>query len=222
MSKNCTAPITNFQIRKNEMKTETKKIRKGFTLIELLVVVAIIALLASVVMAALSSARGKAYVAAVAQTQREMQKAVELYVTDMGFYPPDTGRGEDPGLAKPLPYNLDNGRDCNTNPGDCPAVCANCPADWIAQVQAKWRGPYIGLWPPTTPWGGEYDFNYWPLGSDRYGCLVPPGIYIGAQGDYNNLHTIPPEAEQELINKKLDNDGCSTLNGESQIWLGSI
>lgn len=204
------------------MKTENKKLKNyknGFTLIELLVVVAIIGVLASVILIALNKTKNKAYIAATAQTQRELQKAVELYYSDTGFYPPDVGRGWDPGLFKPLPYNLDTGKDCNTNGADCPS-CSNCPSDWITQVQNNWQGPYVGFWPPNTPWGGEYDFNYWPMTVDRYGCIVQPGIYVGAQGDYSNSHTIPAEAEQELLNKKLDNDGC--LNGESQILLGNI
>lgn len=188
---------------------------QAFTLIELLVVISVIGLLASVVLIALNSAREKARVAAVALTQRQLQKAVELYFDQMGFYPPDVGRGWDPGFAKPLPYNLDNGLDCNVSPADCP-VCGQCPADWITRVQANWRGPYA-VWPATTPWNGEYDYNYWAAGTDRYGCLVSPGIYVGAQGDYANANTIPPGAEQELLNKQLDSDGC--LNGESQMAL---
>ncbi len=214
-----------FSIRKSSPIPSINKImksnnyKKGFTLIELLVVIAIIGTLSAVVLVVLNKARGKAYVASTATTQRELQKAIELYYSDMGFYPPDVGRGWDPGLFKPLPYNLDNGKDCNINGADCP-VCSNCSSDWIASVQNNWNGPYVGLWPTNTPWGGEYDFNYWPTINYRYGCIIPAGIYLGAQGDYGNSHTIPVEAEQELLNKGLDNDGC--LNGESQILLGNL
>lgn len=201
------------------MKTENKNCEKGFTLIELLVVIAIIGILASTVLAVLNGARGKAYIAATVVTQRELQKSVEIYSLYMGFYPPDVERGWDPGLAKPLPYNLDTGEDCNTDPGDCP-VCTTCPGNWVTLVQNNWKGPYISRWPPNTPWGGEYDYNYWPVATDRYGCIVPAGIYVGAQGDYVNAHTIPPAAEQDLLNKKLDADNC--LNGESEILLYSL
>ena len=103
----------------------------------------------------------------------------------------------------------------NTNAADCPA-CPQCPVDWITQVQNKWRGPYIGSW-PSTPWGGKYDYNYWPAGASRYGCTIPAGIYIGVQGDYNDNNMIPADAEQQLLNQKLDSDGC--LDGESQMIL---
>jgi len=201
------------------MKT-IKKIRSvksgaGFTLIELLVVISVIGLLASMILVSLNSAREKSRVAAAAMTQRQLQKAVELYLDQMGFYPPDTGRGWDPGFAKPLPYNLDTGADCNVNSGDCPA-CGHCPTDWITQAQANWRGPYMGTW-PSTPWGGKYDYNHWAAVTDRYGCLVPAGIYVGAQGDYSNANTIPAVSEQSMLDKQLDNDGC--LNGESQMVL---
>ncbi|HXK37918.1 MAG TPA: type II secretion system protein [Candidatus Paceibacterota bacterium] len=58
--------------------------RKGFTLIELLVVIAIIALLSSVVLAALSSARAKARDARRISDIRQIQRAVDLYADDHG------------------------------------------------------------------------------------------------------------------------------------------
>lgn len=61
--------------------------RRGFTLIELLVVVAIIGMLASVVLASLTSARAKAKDARRAADLRQIQNALELYATDNGSYP---------------------------------------------------------------------------------------------------------------------------------------
>ncbi len=61
--------------------------KKGFTLIELLVVVAIISLLASVVMASLSSARVKAKDSGTFQALVQMRNALELYRSSFGKYP---------------------------------------------------------------------------------------------------------------------------------------
>jgi len=59
---------------------------KGFTLIELLVVIAIIGILASVVLASLSSARNKGKDAAVKSQLSSMRAQAELYNTKIGNY----------------------------------------------------------------------------------------------------------------------------------------
>lgn len=59
---------------------------RGFTLIELLVVISIIALLSSVVLAALSTARMKARDAQRIANAQELIKALEIYAVDSGTY----------------------------------------------------------------------------------------------------------------------------------------
>lgn len=66
------------------MKIDSKK---GFTLIELLVVIAIIGILASVVLASLNSARGKARDAKRMADLKQIQIALELFRSDNGAYP---------------------------------------------------------------------------------------------------------------------------------------
>lgn len=61
---------------------------KGFTLIELLVVIAIIGLLSSIVLASLSSARGKARDSRRLSDMRQIQIALDMYYFDKNQYPP--------------------------------------------------------------------------------------------------------------------------------------
>ena len=64
--------------------------KRGFTLIELLVVIAIIGLLASIVLASLSSARVKARDAKRFSDMRNIRTALDLYNLKNNTYPPST------------------------------------------------------------------------------------------------------------------------------------
>ena len=68
-----------------------KKENKGFTLIELLVVIAIIAILSTVVMAGLNSARAKGRDAKRVADIKALQSALELCSDVNDGYPPETG-----------------------------------------------------------------------------------------------------------------------------------
>ena len=62
---------------------------EGFTLIELPVVAAIIAILASLVMASVSKRVERGKMAKCTSNVRQMALALTLYVDDQGYYPPD-------------------------------------------------------------------------------------------------------------------------------------
>lgn len=66
---------------------------RGFTLIELLVVISIIALLSSVILAALNQARAKARDAQILSDVRTLTTVMELYYDDRGYYPATSGSG---------------------------------------------------------------------------------------------------------------------------------
>lgn len=67
--------------------SESRRIARGFTLIELLVVIAIIAILASLLLPALSKARTGAHRAACGSKVRQQMLGVNLFVTDNNHYP---------------------------------------------------------------------------------------------------------------------------------------
>lgn len=194
---------------------------RGFTLIELLVVIAIIGLLSTLALISVNSARQSAHIVVATQQQRMMMTAVEMYFNDMGFYPPDVGRGWDPGFVRPMPWNPDV-EDGEISPSSSPGTdCRNCPEDWEDRIQQNWSGPYLTTWPKKTPWNGEYDYNYWPSGGFRMGCSSSPGIYIGVEGYYGDVSgLIPSSTEQTMVDKGYDGDRC--VNGESQMLLEGL
>lgn len=63
--------------------------KRGFTLIEIMVVIAIIGILASIVMAALGTAKGSARDGRRVSDIKNIQLALSLYYNDNGFYPTD-------------------------------------------------------------------------------------------------------------------------------------
>jgi prepilin-type N-terminal cleavage/methylation domain-containing protein len=69
---------------------KNKKIRGGFTLIELLVVISIISLLTSIVLSSLSTSNQKGRDTAKIRAMQEVRSALQLYLTDKGFYPVGT------------------------------------------------------------------------------------------------------------------------------------
>jgi prepilin-type N-terminal cleavage/methylation domain-containing protein/prepilin-type processing-associated H-X9-DG protein len=104
--------------------TESSHLRgpNGFTLVELLVVIAIIAILASLLLPALSRAKGAAHLAKCKSNERQMGVAVALHLVDYGIYPMDYdyNSGQDsPGtwVGRLKPYTS-----CDWNQGifDCP------------------------------------------------------------------------------------------------------
>ncbi len=130
---------------------------RGFTLIELLVVVAIIAMLASIVLASLSSARSKARDADRIAQMKQIATALELYYNDNTHYPLSTPTCN-PGLNQ---YNDNWCRDSTDNSG------ATAIPNWIPGLQ-----PYISAPRNPQPYApGGWPFHYYSDGQ-RYWLMV--------------------------------------------------
>ena len=190
----------------------TRSTTSGLTMIELLLTIGLLVVLATIVLVGTGAAREKTKITVATVAATTMRDAVRRYAVQMSFYPPDVERGCDPGFMQPLPANPSGL--CNI----ASIICTWCPVDWQTRAQNLWDGPYLSHWPLTTPWGGTYDYQYWLTPTARYGCTVPSGVYIGIQRYYGDTGgTIPSSAEQYLLDKGIDADGC--LNGEAQVLI---
>jgi type II secretory pathway pseudopilin PulG len=194
------------------------------------VVIAILGLLSAIVMVSTNSAREKAKASNVLSNQTQLQKAVELYFSDMGFYPPDVDPGWDPGFARRLPWKVNgtSAQNCNGNEGlcgghnGCAGAIDNCvymPANWMDVLEDNWNGPYAN-WPDTTPFGGDYDYNLFLISGNNFPppCTVPPGVYVGAaQVNYDAQGSMSAVSEAWFLSNGLDYDYCT--NGKVQLKL---
>lgn len=116
-----------------------EKNRKGFTLIELLVVIAIIALLTTLAVTALDSARRKSRDSKRLTDIKQIQTALELYFNDEEGYPNGS-------------YTLGEGTSCASGTAAC-----NCLASGVAGFSndcSAAESLYMGLVPANIQPGG--------------------------------------------------------------------
>lgn len=120
--------------------------RRGFTLIELLIVIAIIGVLATLLLTAIFSAKGKAQRGVAKSQIRAIQAALQMYEGDHGKFPRHTLR---PSAALPTSHSAN---DCWDD--DAPALymaLRNKPTRDLGGGQnspyLEWKGEAVGVIP---------------------------------------------------------------------------
>ena len=193
--------------------------KKGFTLIELVVVMTIIGILFTVGSFVYIRLLERSRINQALADIQDITQAVEQYHADMGYYPPDTDPRFDPGL---LTYQQIN---CNSPL----SVSGPCPFGYDKTIlesnpPSSYKGPYLDVpgWPLETPWGGIYDYDYWPDSATSWRSVV--GTCVGMEGGiYISLrsHDLPwpangvgaPPAEVEQYFRGEGYDTCTANNG---------
>ncbi len=74
------------QLRNSSFMIYYKNMKKGFTLVELMIVIVIVGILASIIIANMTSSRNRAKDSSIQQSLRELRNAGELYFNEAGTY----------------------------------------------------------------------------------------------------------------------------------------